>query len=173
MQVQSVHPNQLLTYAISGVVIAIILFFRIRRMSRARPLKLERLWVLPAIYSLLAIFVLSQNPPMGMTWLYCAAALVFGAALGWQRGRMMRIHVDPETHALNHQPSPAAILFIVALILVRFGVREIAQRTGSASHLDTLMVTDILIAMALGLLAAQRLEMYLRARRLLEAARAV
>ncbi|QNA84750.1 DUF1453 family protein [Sphingomonas sp. So64.6b] len=172
MQVQAVHPNQLITYAITGVVVAIILFFRIRRMSRARPLKLERLWVLPVAYLLLAIFVLSQVPPAGMTWLYCALALVFGAALGWQRGRMMRISVDPETHALNHQPSPAALLFIVVLILVRFGARELAQMNGAVSHLNALVVTDVLIAMALGLLTAQRVEMYLRAKRLLQAARA-
>ncbi|MGH6615281.1 CcdC protein domain-containing protein [Sphingomonas sp.] len=172
MQVQTGNPNQLMTYAITGVVVAIILFFRIRRMSRARPLKLERLWVMPAIYLLFAIFVLWQVPPAGVTWLYCAAALLLGAALGWQRGKMMRISVDPETHALNHQPSPAAILFIVALIAIRFAVREAAQMGGSTLHINTLVVTDVLIAMALGLFAAQRLEMYLRATRLLQAARA-
>ncbi|WP_034161632.1 CcdC protein domain-containing protein [Sphingomonas sp. ERG5] len=171
MQVQTVNPNQLITYAITGVVVAIILFFRIRRMSRARPLILERLWIMPVIYLLFAIFVFRQFPPAPMTWLYCGVALLLGAALGWQRGKMMRISVDPQTHALNHQPSPAAILFIVALIVVRLGAREAAQMSGSALHLNTLVVTDVLISMALGLFAAQRLEMYLRATRLLQAAR--
>jgi hypothetical protein len=39
-------------------------------------------------------------------------------------------------------------------------------------HLNPMALTDILLAFALGLFATQRLEMYLRARRLLDEARA-
>ena len=38
---------------------------------------------------------------------------------------------------------------------------------GAAWHVDVMAVTDILIAFALGLLTMQRVEMYLRAKRLL------
>jgi len=90
-----------------------------------------------------------------------------GVALGWQRGRMMRISVDPETHEVSQRASPAAMLLILVLILVRTGAREIAP--GMA--LDVMTLTDVLVALALGLLATQRLEMWLRARKLLAAAR--
>jgi hypothetical protein len=43
---------------------------------------------------------------------------------------------------------------------------------GPAWHIDVMAVTDVLIAFALGLLSVQRIEMYLRAKRLLDAARA-
>ena len=171
MQVHTVQPNQWISYAVTAVIIGIVLFFRMRRMNVARPLRLERLWILPAIYAVFASVVLVEFPPQGTAWLWCALALVLGGALGWQRGKLMRIEVDPETHALNHRPSPAAMLFIVALIAVRAGARQMAALSESTLHLNTLMLTDILLAMALGLLSAQRLEMYLRARKMLDAAR--
>jgi hypothetical protein len=39
-------------------------------------------------------------------------------------------------------------------------------------HIDAALITDCLVALALGLLSAQRLEMYLRGTRLLADARA-
>lgn len=41
----------------------------------------------------------------------------------------------------------------------------------SGGAFDPMAATDVLMALALGLFAAQRLEMYLRGRRMLEAAR--
>ncbi|MFN1208694.1 hypothetical protein ACKXGD_17270, partial [Enterococcus lactis] len=76
------------------------------------------------------------------------------------------------THAINQQVSPAALIFIVVLIAVRAGLRDVAQSGVGGVHLNALMLTDVLVAMALGLLTVQRLEMYLRARRLLTEARA-
>jgi membrane protein CcdC involved in cytochrome C biogenesis len=82
---------------------------------------------------------------------------------------MMHIHVDPETHALNQKASPAAMLFLIALIIVRSGARTILGQTGGVSPA---MLTDPLIAFALGMFTLTRVEMYLRAKRLLEEARA-
>ena len=93
--------------------------------------------------------------------------LLIGAAVGWQRGKMMHIHVDPETHALNQKASPAAMFFLIALIVVRTGARSVLEQTGGVSPA---MLTDPLIAFALGMFTLTRLEMYLRARRLLEEA---
>ena len=77
----------------------------------------------------------------------------------------MRLHVDPETHALNQQGSPAAMLFLLALVVVKAGARA----EGSAMHLDVVMLTDALLALALGMFTAMRVEMYLRGKRLLAA----
>ena len=155
-------------YAISFAVLALVLLFRWKRMSRPRPLKLERLWVLPALYAALCVALYAQHPPRGVAWLSCAAAAGLGALLGWQRGRMMRIAVDPETRALNQTGSPAALLFIVALVVARSGARIAVERGGWG--IDPFVVTDVLMAMALGLFAAMRVEMFLRGRRLLASA---
>jgi len=109
-------------------------------------------------------------PPHGLAWLFCAIALVMGAALGWQRGKMMRITIDPDSHALNTTSSPAAVLFLVAIVAVRTGARAVIG-DGQALHLDPFAVTDMLVALALGLFTTQRIEMYLRAKRMLDTAR--
>lgn len=140
-------------------------------MSRERALKVERLWIVPALYLVLTCFVFWNMPPAGMVWLWCAVALAAGAAIGWWRGKMMRISVDPETHEIRQKGSAAAMLLILGLIVVRAGARN-AEALGVPSvHVDVVSMTDVLIAFALGLLTVQRLEMFLRARRLLAEAR--
>lgn len=162
----------LIATLITVAVIGVILFIRIRRTGKARPLRLERLWIVPAVYAVLMAVVLAEIPPHGAGWLWCALALGVGAAAGWLRGKTMHITVDPETHALDHVQSPAALMFLVALIVVRMASRMYLAES-APSHAATLLATDVLLAFAFGLLSVQRLEMGLRARRLLNEARAL
>lgn len=160
-----------LGYLVMAVVIAGVLVLRLRRMSRARPLKLERLWILPAILTVGAAAMLVQLPPHPRDWPWIAAAFVIGAGLGWLRGSMMAIEIDPETHALNTRAAPAAVVFILALFAIRFGLRQALTTNAGAWHLSAALLTDAFILFAVGLLGVQRLEMAIRARRLLSAAR--
>ncbi len=137
-------------------------------MGQMRPLKLGSLWIVPVVYLIVAALMFAQLPATGWVALASAVSLVLGAGVGWQRGKMMDIHVEPETHALNQKASPAAMVFLIALIIVRAGARSVLGQTGSVSPA---MLTDPLIAFALGMLSVQRIEMYLRAKRLLEEAR--
>jgi membrane protein CcdC involved in cytochrome C biogenesis len=169
MQVQ-VHPVQQTwtSYAITIGIIVIIIALRMRRMGKMRPLKLGGLWVVPAIYFVVAALMLVQLPPTGWVAIASVVGLLIGAAVGWQRGKMMEIHVDPQTHALNQKASPAAMFFLLALIIVRMGARSLL---GQEAGVSPAMLTDPLIAFALGMFTLTRLEMYLRAKRLLEEAR--
>ncbi|HEX4738840.1 MAG TPA: hypothetical protein VH331_14895 [Allosphingosinicella sp.] len=172
MQGTAGQPNPLIGYVIMAVVLAAVLIFRVRRVNQVRPLKVERLWIIPGIYLVLAVLAFATTPPDGAGWVASVVALALGGVLGWQRGRLMRIDVDPETHGVTMVQSPAALLFIVILIAIRSGMRSMAQN-GRAGflHVSPATLTDVLVAFALGLLAVQRLEMFLRARRLLEEAR--
>ena len=158
-----------LNWAIPLVIAAVVMTVRMRRMGRMTPLKLERLWVVPAIYLAFAAFTMWTMPPRPQDVPWLAVALAVGAAIGWQRGRMMRIHVDPETHALNQQTSPAAMLFLLALVVIRMGMRSALGAGGGDHHLTPAFITDIFIVFALGLFAATRVEMFVRARRMLDA----
>jgi len=62
--------------------------------------------------------------------------------------------------------------FILLLVLIRTGARNAESLGISGVHFDVMAMTDVLIAFALGMLTMQRVEMYIRARRLLEEARA-
>ncbi len=169
MQVET-HPvhQPWISYAITVGIIVIVMALRMRRMGKMRPLKLETLWIVPAIYLVVAAVMLFELPPTGLVGIASIAAVAIGAAVGWQRGKMMHIHVDPATHALNQKASPAAIIFLIVLIVVRTGARTVLGQNGSVSPA---MLTDPLIAFALGMFTLTRLEMYLRAKRLLEEAR--
>jgi membrane protein CcdC involved in cytochrome C biogenesis len=164
---QTSPQGGMIGYLIGFLVLAVVVTLRMRNMNRERPLKIEALWIVPGIYALIAGFLYWRFPPQGMVIVWCLAGAAVGALLGWQRGRMMRIVVDPETHEIKQKGSLAAMFFLLGLIAVRY----IARIEGAAWHIDVMAITDVLIAVALGLLSAQRVEMYLRAKRLLDEAR--
>jgi membrane protein CcdC involved in cytochrome C biogenesis len=164
------HPAQQtwISYAITIGIVAIVMALRFRSMGKMRPLKLGSLWVVPTMYVVVAALMFIGLPPTGWVAIASAVGLLIGAAVGWQRGKMMHIHVDPETHALNQKASPAAMFFLIALIVVRAGARTVLGQTGGVSPA---MLTDPLIMFAVGMFSVQRVEMYLRAKRLLEEVR--
>jgi len=165
-----VHPVQQswASYAVTICIIIVMMALRLRKAGRMRPLKLGSLWIVPVLYLAVAAMMFVQLPPTGWVAIASCIGLLIGAAVGWQRGKMMHIDVDPKTHALNQKASPAAMLFLVVLIVVRMLARGVI---GAEGGLSPAMLTDPLIAFALGMFTLQRVEMYLRARRLLEEAR--
>jgi len=164
-----VHPNNLVGTIVLIALVAFVLAMRLRRMTRGRRLQLEWLWVVPALYGALAASLLYISSPTPTIWAACGAALAIGAALGWQRGRMVRLSIDPDSHALSQRESPLAILFIVLLIAIRFGVRSLGEAEAAAWHVSVFAVTDILVMFGFGLFTAQRIELWRRGSALLAA----
>ena len=166
------EPNPMIRYAIMAIILSAVLLIRFRRMNQVRPLKVERLWIVPALYLVIAAVAFVTTPPDAAGWAWSVVAFLLGGALGWQRGRLMRIEVDRRSHEVTTAASPLAFLFIVVLIALRSGMREMAQNgVVGFLRMSPATLTDILVAFALGLLSVQRLEMFLRARRLLADAR--
>jgi amino acid transporter len=153
-----------------GLVIAVaILYLRNRK---PRPLKIEWLWVRPAIFAVLMAFALTSSPPpldavsLGLIVL----AAVLGAGLGWQRGRFIQIDVHPETHELTTRVSPLGLLFIIAIVVARFGLRAGAGEA-SRLHLSFAAVSDAVVILLGAMMMAQGTEIWLRARRVLAEAK--
>jgi hypothetical protein len=92
---------------------------------------------------------------------------VLGAVFGWQRGRLMRITLEPATGALKAQASPMGIYLLLGLIAFRLALRTGLGMEAEGWHLSPVLVNDIFITFAAGLLVAQGTEMAIRARRLL------
>jgi|SRR5579884_3308290 len=166
------HPVQhgWLTALLPFVIIAVVLALRMRSMSRERPLKLGTLWLVPVIYVLLIGSMLVTMPPSPAGWALVAVGIAVGAVLGWHRGKLIRITRNDETGELRQKASPLAMLLLLALIILKFGARAIFGDT-AAGHPGSgaMLLTDAFIGFALGLLSATRLELYLRARRILAA----
>lgn len=160
------------TYLIPILIVVALMALRMRRMSREQPLKLERLWVAPALVLAAAVAVLWRAPPQGLQWLWIGLGFTIGGDFGWLRGKSMRIAVDPDTHAVTSRGSQAAMALILVLVAIRFGLRAYLAANASTLHLSLAIAGDVFIAFAVGLVCVQRLEMGLRARRLLAQARA-
>ena len=159
-----------ITALLPFVIIAVVLALRLRSMSRERPLRVQSLWVAPVIYVLLAGSMLFTLPPPPVGWGLVVVGTAIGAAIGWHRGKLIRIHRDEQTGELRQKASPIAVLLLAALVVLKLGARAIFGET-AAGHPGSgaLLLTDGFIGFALGLLSATRLELYLRAQRVLAA----
>ncbi len=166
------QPNPLF-YLLPVLVILPILYFRLRRSLKPQVLKLNQLWVRPVLYLVIAGLVLvapqpGSQPLVAQDAVWFVLAALLGAAGGWQMGRVTAIHVDPEKGTLIATGGQAAMIIIVLLILVRMGLRTGLQMEASAWHLNAALVTDASIVFAGVLFAVRGLEMFLRARRVMD-----
>ena len=99
-------------------------------------------------------------------------ALAIGSILlaGW----LVSVAVGGELFAATHSfiASPVGMLLILAIFALRYGVRLYAAQTGGGVGVSANAVADAALVITVGLVCAQRLEIALRATRLLNEARA-
>ncbi|HSZ51181.1 MAG TPA: hypothetical protein VK801_06390 [Caulobacteraceae bacterium] len=160
------HVPPVSSMIVSLVLIAAVLVLRNRR---ARPLRIDRLWLRPAISIAFAlVFLFSYPPPLtALSASVVFLGLVVGVAVGWQRGRFMRIEVDPVSHAMTARMSQLGMILVVAFFAARYYLRGRFLGPVPAAS-----VTDALMISAASMMLAQQVEVSLRARRLLAEARA-
>jgi hypothetical protein len=157
----------------TSVVPLVAIGLVILRNSRARRLRIETIWVMPVvILALVGLSFTAQGMPTPLMLGLDIAALVIGAALGWWRARFTHISVDPATHQLTSRASPIGMLVILAIFALRYAVRLYAPQGASALGVPAIAIADALLIITVGLVCAQRLELALRATRLLAEARA-
>jgi hypothetical protein len=169
--------DPVVAHGLPYVLPLLIILLVVRRNLRGRKIRAERLWIYPAILIVGAVGVMVAEPkPTAIAALAMAAGLVLGGVVGWYRGRLTRITLNPENHELTSQASTAGMILIAAVFALRYGLRMLAtpgQNVLPASvHLNATLITDVLVLFAVGLMSVQRLEMWLRCRRLLTEARA-
>ncbi len=163
-------PSQyehLLPYLIPVLILLLI----VRRGMTARQIKIERMWVMPVLllFAGASMFASAQVPGV-MIIGELAAALAGGAVVGWYRGRLTHITIDPATHDLTSKTSPVGVVLIAVLFAARYGIRLAFPEVGS-SHASLASqagaIADTLALFGIGAMVVQRLEMWLRCRRLL------
>jgi len=164
MHPTTAQPGGLLPLLLPVVFIGLAIL----RNAQARNLVVERLWIMPAVILLLIGLAISRTPPTStLGILVDVMAFAVGAALGWWRGRFTTITVNPETHALTSKASAAGMVFILVVFAARYLLRLYATESASVLHASANDVSDAILLLAVGLVCVQRLEMWLRARRLL------
>jgi len=157
------------------LIILPVLYLRMRRMTKPRPLKLGRLWIRPEIIMTVAVLILALPQPghhavrhfLAQDWAWLALAAAMGAVAGWQWGRTMAIEVHPEDGTLMVKGGQAAVLVMAVLILFRMGLRTGLGMEAQAWHLDMLLISDASIVFSAFLFSLRAVEMYLRAHRVM------
>ena len=162
--------------ALPYIVPLLILALVLRRNLRERNLRMERLWVYPAILIVATASVMGGEAMPGLIPLIgFIAALAVGALIGWYRGRLTHITIDPTTHEFTSRASVAGTMLIGAVFALRYGVKMAMAGGGvvlpMGGRLDVAGITDGLMLLAVGMMTAQRIEMYLRCQKLLAEAR--
>ena len=108
--------QQMLPYLLPVLLLALVL----RRSLRERKLQAERLWIMPML--LLAIggmSLIASWPGTLLALTVVLIALLLGSTIGWWRGRLTHITVDPETHDLTSRTSPVGVLLIGGVVTVQ------------------------------------------------------
>ncbi|WP_296596496.1 CcdC protein domain-containing protein [Phenylobacterium sp.] len=156
------------TYLVPLIILGVVIV----RNARARTLKIERLWISPTIIMVMAVLAFSHNPPPGPFGLALdMAAVALGALLGWWRGRASTFTVDPATHVVTSKVSPFGMLLILGIFGLRYLLRGAISGETSVLHVTAAEATDSFLLLAVGLVSAQRLEWWIRARRMIDEAR--
>jgi NAD/NADP transhydrogenase beta subunit len=164
------QQGQFVAYAVGGVLFLLIFAFRMRRMMQSRPFNVKNVWILPAFFITMTVLTLSRQLPQGREWLWLGASFVIGAALGWFRAKTIRLTLHPETHTVMAQGSPIAMVFILAIFAVRFGLRGVLAAESGALGISIALIDSAFLAMACGLFVARAVEMGIRATKLLSQA---
>lgn len=151
------------------VIIAVVFAFRYRNLTKPRPFNVGRLWLVPAILAVAVTFVLVSFPPTPLGWLIVGIAALIGAVSGIKRGQLMHLDRDPVTGGLLIRQSPAALIFVFAILSAR---RAIAYGTGNSLDAssggsippEAMLVTDGLMAFALAMVVLMRWTLWQRAK---------
>lgn len=161
--------QQMLPYLLPVIVLVLVL----RRSLRERKLQAERLWVMPVLLLAVGGMSLIATWPASLNGVVVVlVALLAGSAIGWWRGRLTHIAIDPQTHVLTSRTSPLGVLLIGVVFAARYALRvyevshPINNLPGGAG-----LIADALLVFAIGMIAVQRLEMWLRCQRLIAEAK--
>ena len=163
-------PQQLIPLIAILIALPLILL----RNRRPRVLRPQWLWVMPTLIVLLmglALWGTSMDPDMpriafdALAWAILAVGLVLGGVFGWWRGRMTTI----EKHAdgtLRAQASPLGLILIVAVMLGRRALTAFLEPHAAEYGLNPLSIADAFLLFVVGMIVVQRIEMFIRARRI-------
>ena len=151
------------------LVMAAAVILMIRRNLRANRIRVETLWIRPAVLLLIAVLTVVQQPPhsaIGIAILVAGAA--GGAVAGWYRGKLTHITLDAQTGVLTGKGSAIGLIIVLGLMVARYAIRAWAQ-----SHPDhsgvAVAIADAAFLFGFATLIVARLEMWLRCRKLMAA----
>lgn len=156
-----------------GVGIALVVILLKGR--KPRTLRPQWMWVAPLLVTVLiglGLWGMTYSPtadhsPFGpVEWAMVAVGLMLGGAVGWWRGGMTTIFREADG-TLKSRASPLGLVLIVGLLAGRGVLRGWLEANAAAWHINPLALADAFMVFVVGLVVMQRVEMFIRARRIM------
>lgn len=152
-------------------IIGFVMFRRWKALATPRPLQPRAMWIVPTLYAVLVGAMLWAMPPSSTGWAVFALGGLAGGVVGWQRARLLKLHIDPESGAVMIRQSPAGLAVIAGIfVLRRLFVPPQGSQGGNAvvkgAHPALPLATDALLGFALGTIVGYRIELWRRAKEL-------
>ena len=152
---------KLLQTVLPIAIIAVVFAFRFRNLSKPRPYKPDWQWVMPLLMVAVFGFLLVTLPPSPLGWAVLFVGLAIGAFVGMKRGHLMHLERDPVGGGLLIRQSPAALILVFAVVIVR---RAFAAGTGGDPAAgvggqippEAMLVTDGVIGFAFAMMVMLR-----------------
>jgi hypothetical protein len=160
--------QQYLPYLVPLIIAALVL----RRAGRAQKISMNRLWIRPAIITLLAGFALVAEPFPGLIAIAAfAAAAVAGIGFGYLRARHQNLSIDPETGQVSSTATMIGTLLFLAVFAVRYGVKIAFPQMANPGHGGTqvILITNGLLIFTAAMFVTQALLIRGRTQPLLDA----
>lgn len=156
------------------VLVGAIVWFRNRKPRR---LHVDRLWIIPAtvVAAISAGLVFGRPPDAAFYWVESvggAAGLLAGATAGWWRGSLMKLDFGQEDRTVKAQVSPVGLVFMLGLLAARRGIEYLVETGMLILPFNPLIVVQSLLLFVAATVVAQRITLWIRARRLLDASSA-
>lgn len=162
----------LLSVGVIALVGALVWF----RNRKPRRMQVNRLWIIPATVVAGISAGLIFGRPAGATFYWVesvlgAAGLAAGAIAGWWRGSLMRLAVNGEDRTIKAQVSPLGLVFMLGLLTCRRAVEYLVETGALILPFNPLIVVQTLLLFVAATVVSQRVELWVRAHRLLNESR--
>jgi len=164
--------KQLAPYLAPLLALALVAW-RMSRHSAGRPLNPSRLWIRPAILTLLLATTFLHPPAIGVVTLTAfAAAIAVGGVLGFVLAGHQALRLDPATGKITSKMSRVGMALFLGLFVARYAVRMLvvggqAPDKLMAHSAQITTYTDIGLFFVLALVGAQSWELWRRTRPML------
>ncbi len=162
------------------VVLLLVFALVLRRSGRTRVIRVQRMWIAPAIFVVLTGTTLVVSPLPGLIAIAAFIVVaIMGAGVGYLRARHQEITIDHETGVVSSKATQVGTILIAALFLVRYGIKlafpQLGAQPGSHATADAIAWANGALIFSAAMLLTQAVWVWLRTQPLLaqHAARAV
>jgi hypothetical protein len=151
------------------LLIAAIILRRVMRVQKARTIRLQRLWIFPALLLAVTAMSLGRESSAGLV-VYAAflAAGSIGGAIGWYRVHTLEFSVDAESGKVSARATRLGALLVFGLIALRYLADLALKKLGFTAGNDLVHATDAMLVFSTSMFVARSVHTWIRARAALE-----